>query len=67
MTMLMRDKENQEIGRQEGRREERKESILNMVIVCKKYHIPDDQIANELQSVYYLTREEAEQYIKQSR
>ena len=55
MTLLMRDQENIEKGIEKG--------IRGMVSVMRKYHIPDEEIVQEIQEEYNLTREEAEEYL----
>ena len=37
--------------------------IRGTVSVMRKYHIPDEEIVQEIQEEYNLTREEAEEYL----
>ena len=56
MTLLMRDQENREIGREEG--------ILGTVSSLRDFNIPDHDILLKIQEKYGLSQEEAERYIK---
>lgn len=56
MTLLMRDQENREIGREEG--------ILGTVSSLRYFHIPDNDILLRIQEEYNLSQEEAERYMQ---
>ncbi|GFI45729.1 hypothetical protein IMSAGC019_01042 [Lachnospiraceae bacterium] len=59
MTLLMRDQENIEKGIKKGI----KSGIRGTVSVMRKYNIPEEEIVQEIQEEYDLTREEAEEYL----
>jgi len=60
MTLLMRDQENIEKGRAEGR----KEGIESMVVTLKELGISEDIILNKLQERFHVTLAEAHEYLK---
>ena len=55
----MRDQENIEKGIKKGI----KSGIRGTVSVMRKYNIPEEEIVQEIQEEYDLTREEAEEYL----
>lgn len=55
MTLLMRDQENLEKGREQG--------ILGMVSALKELNISDNTILQKLKEKFMLTTEEAEEYL----
>lgn len=59
MTLRMRDRENQEIGREE----ERQEGIKKMVSALKSFGIPPQSILLKIQEEYNLTPEVSKQYL----
>ena len=71
MTLMLRDQDNIEKGREEGRKEgraagreeERKEGIRILVESLKNLRIPDDQIYETVKVKYSLTEEELEKYL----
>ena len=60
MTLLMRDQENIEKGREEGRNE----GIFGMVSSLRDLNIPDSTILQQLQEKFLLTKEESLGYLK---
>ena len=64
MTLLMRDQENIEIGREEGKAEGMEIGILGMVSSLRDFNIPDDEILQKIQEKYSLSLEDAERYMK---
>ena len=60
MTLLMRDQENIEKGREEGRNE----GIFGMVSSLRDLNIPDSTILQQLQEKFLLTKEESLEYLK---
>lgn len=62
MTLLMRDQENRDIGREEGI----EIGIIKMVSSLRYFNIPDHDILLRIQEEYNLSQEEAERYIKTS-
>lgn len=59
MTLLMRDQENVEKGREEGR----EEGILCMISALRELNIPDSTILQKLQEKFLLTKEESKKYL----
>lgn len=59
MTLLMRDLENLEKGREEGR----EEGIFGMVAALKELGIPAQVILEKLQEKFHLTAENAKKYL----
>lgn len=59
MTLLMRDQENVEIGREQGR----KQGILGMISALRDLDIPDSTILQKLQEKFLLTKEESQEYL----
>ena len=59
MTLLMRDQENMEKGREEGR----EEGILGMISAFRDLNIPDSIILQKLQEKFFLTKEESQKYL----
>ena len=59
MTLLMRDQENIEKGREEGRNE----GIFGMVSSLRDLNIPDSTILQQLQEKFLLTKEESLEYL----
>ena len=55
MTLLMRDQENVEKGREEG--------ILGMISALRDLNIPDSTILQKLQEKFFLTKEESQKYL----
>ena len=66
MTLLMRNQENRDIGREEGREEGIGIGILGMVSSLRYFNIPDHDILLRIQEEYNLSQEEAERYMKTS-
>ena len=64
MTLLMRDQENIEKGREEGKAEGRIEGILGMISSLRDLNIPDSTILQQLQEKFLLTKEESLEYLK---
>lgn len=64
MTLLMRDQENIEIGREEGKAEGMEIGISGMVSSLRDFNIPDDEILQKIQEKYSLSLEDAERYMK---
>ncbi|HIT63277.1 MAG TPA: hypothetical protein IAC37_02300 [Candidatus Ventrimonas merdavium] len=66
MTLLMRDQENLERGREEGRQEgrlkEREEGIRKMISALGSFGISREEIKRKLQEEYQLTEQELERY-----
>ena len=60
MTLMMRDQENQRIGRKEGRRE----GIYAMISALKDLCIPEAVILQKLQEKFALSEEEAKTYLE---
>ena len=60
MTLLMRDRENREIGREEGI----EIGIIKMVSSLRYFNIPDHDILLKIQEEYNLSQEEAEHYME---
>lgn len=60
MTLLMRDQENKEIGREEGI----DLGIRKMVSSLRYFNIPDHDILLKIQEEYDLSQEKAERYMK---
>lgn len=59
MTLLMRDQENVEIGRDQGI----KQGILGMISALRDLDIPDNTILQKLQEKFLLTEEESQKYL----
>ncbi len=55
MTLLMRDQENVEKGREHG--------ILGMISALRDLDIPDSIILQKLQEKFFLTKEESQKYL----
>ena len=68
MTLMLRDQENIEkgieLGRTEGRAEERQEGIRLMVSALRDFGIPKEEIRKKIQEKYQLTEQELEVYLK---
>ena len=64
MTLLMRDQENIEKGREEGKAEGRIEGIFGMISSLRDLNIPDSTILQQLQEKFLLTKEESQEYLK---
>lgn len=66
--MMLRDQENIEkgieLGRVEGRTEERQEGIRLMVSALRDFGIPKEEIRKKIQEKYQLTGQELEGYLK---
>ena len=60
MTLLMRDRENREIGREEGI----EIGIIKMVSSLRYFNIPDHDILLKIQEEYNLSQEEAKHYME---
>ncbi len=60
MTLLMRDQENVEKGREQGR----EQGILGMISALRDLNIPDSTILQKLQEKFMLTKEESQKYMK---
>lgn len=60
MTLQMRDQENMEIGREEGR----EQGILGMVSALRDLNIPDSIILQKLQEKFFLSKEESQNYLR---
>lgn len=63
MTLLMRDQENIEKGREEGREEGKAQGILGMISALRDLNIPDNTILQKLQEKFLLTKEESQKYM----
>lgn len=63
MTLLMRDQENIEKGREEGKAEGRIEGIFGMISSLRDLNIPDSIILQQLQEKFLLTKEESQEYL----
>ena len=75
MTLLMRDQENIEKGREEGRaeglkegkaeglKEGKMEGIFGMISSLRDLNIPDNTILQQLQEKFLLTKEESLKYL----
>ena len=59
MTLLMRDQENVEKGREQGR----KQGILGMISALRDLDITDSMILQKLQEKFLLTEEESQKYL----
>lgn len=59
MTLLMRDQENIEKGREEGKAQ----GILGMISALRDLNIPDNTILQKLQEKFLLTKEESQKYM----
>ena len=59
MTLLVRDQENVEKGREEGR----EEGIFGMISAFRDLNIPDSTILQKLQEKFFLTKEESQKYL----
>lgn len=55
MTLLMRDQENVEKGREDG--------IFGMISALRDLNIPDSTILQKLQEKFLLTKEESQKYL----
>ncbi len=55
MTLLMRDQENVEKGREQG--------ILGMISALRDLNIPDSTILQKLQEKFLLTKEASQKYL----
>ena len=64
MTLMMRDQDNLERGREEGLKQGREEGIKLMAATVRKYGIPQEELRKIIQEKYNLTEEEAEQYLE---
>jgi len=62
MTLLMRDQENIERGREEGR----EEGIYTMISTLCELNIPEEVILKKLQEKYHMTLEGAYGYLKKA-
>lgn len=60
MTLLMRDQENLEKGREEGR----EQGILGMISALRDLSIPDNMILQKLQEKFFLSKEESQNYLR---
>lgn len=60
MTLLMRDQENMEKGREEGR----EQGILGMISALRDLSIPDNMILQKLQEKFFLSKEESQNYLR---
>lgn len=56
MTLLMRDQENIEKGREQG--------ILGMISALRDLSIPDSMILQKLQEKFFLSKEESQNYLR---
>ena len=59
MTLLMRDQENLEKGREQGR----EQGILGMISALRDLDIPDSTILQKLEEKFLLTTEESQKYL----
>lgn len=59
MTLLMRDQENVEKGREEGIQQ----GIFGMISALRDLNIPDSTILQKLQEKFLLTKEESKEYL----
>lgn len=57
MTLLMRDQENLEKGMEKGK-------IYGAISVYKELNLSEDIILNKLKEKFWLTEEQAEEYLK---
>ena len=67
MTLMLRDQENiekgREIGLEEGREQEREEGIRLMISALKEFEIPWPEICAKVMEKYQLSEEEQKQYL----
>lgn len=57
MTLLMRDQENIEKGRKEGK-------ICGAILMCRDLNLSEDVISKKLQEKFQLSEEEAKEYLQ---
>lgn len=65
MTLLMRDQENVERGKQQGIQQGIQKGIHGAVSMCRELKLSDEEIVKMLQKTYHLTDQEAEMYMKE--
>jgi hypothetical protein len=65
MTLYMRDLENIEKGREEGREAERRESIKALIEICQELSVSKENMIMKLMEKYHLKKEEAKQLVEQ--
>ena len=67
MTLMLRDQENiekgREIGLEEGKEQEREEGIRLMISALKEFEIPWPEICAKVMEKYQLSEEEQKQYL----
>ena len=63
MTLLMRDRENQKIGKEIGKEIGK---IFGAVSVYRDLHLPDEEIITKLQTKFSLTDEQARAYLEEA-
>ncbi len=67
MTLMLRDQENiekgREIGLEEGKEQEREEGIRLMISALKEFEIPWPEICAKVIEKYQLSEEEQKQYL----
>lgn len=61
MTLLMRDQENIEKGREDGME---KGKIYGAISMCRELGLSDSEILERLQKKYHITEDEAETYMR---
>ena len=64
MTLLIRDQDNLEKGREEGLKVGREEGIRLLIATLSDFHISQEQIRDALEKRYGLTAEEAARYLE---
>ncbi len=64
MTLMLRDQENIEKGRQQGLQQGRQEGIEGTVYVLKNLHTSPEVIRQQLIKTYGLSDEELKQYLQ---
>ena len=62
MTLLLRDQDNIEKGRVEGRKEEREEGIHLLISSLRDFGVSSGEIIKKVQEKYNLTGEEVRKY-----
>lgn len=62
MTLLMRDQENVERGKQQGIQK----GIHGAVSMCRELKLSDGEIVQMLQKTYHITEQEAQAYMKEA-
>lgn len=63
MTLLMRDRENQKIGKEIGKEIGK---IFGAISAYRDLHLSDEEIITRLQANFNLTQEQAEEYLREA-